>query len=523
MITAPTNYSTVYADASHYAEVKLIVGGARTEYGESHILSLRTSMSLFGESLSIGNVIVNQFQATLVGVTPSNIPKMTRVEIWCRIRKSGMNSGWFPKGVFYTKKPAYEPELGVLKIEGYDPMFLLEQTPYPTGVIVAWGTETMRSVASTLATAVGIPLEDSTQVETYDFPAPPYGYTAREIFSQIAIACGGNWMLTYVDTSSGGNLAVTPKLRLRKFIDIVQSQALGRTIQSFNKADPVQQITHVILDYGINAAGATMYKESAATPDDGRTIEYEIPVITDGVVVQDIADDLLTALGSLTYDPFTAGGAMVNPLMEIGDAVTCNGCTALFGSIDTNFGRGMFCDIAAPGIPEKDDFPYMTQSQRETDREKRTNATNSARITVNADAITAEVVRANDAEEALNSDIRTTLTQTADALEARITTVETDLEGHANEQSRYIRYGNGKLEMGTEGSQTKATLTDTKLGFTDPTGDEKAYIGQDPNDNVYKFFVINGHIVNKLELGDHWDIVASGAESDYRLTIRWRS
>ena len=65
MITAPTNYSTIYDDPSHYAEVKLIVGGARTEYGESSIISLSTSMSLLGGNLSIGNVIVNQFQATL--------------------------------------------------------------------------------------------------------------------------------------------------------------------------------------------------------------------------------------------------------------------------------------------------------------------------------------------------------------------------------------------------------------------------------------------------------------------------
>ena len=209
--------------------------------------------------------------------------------------------------------------------------------------------------------------------------------------------------------------------------------------------------------------------------------------------------------------------------MEIGDAVTCNSCSAVFGSIDTNFGRGMFCSINAPGIPEKDDFPYMTSVQREADREKRTNATNSARITVNADEIQAEVLRATGAESDLNSSIRTTLTQTADSLEARITAVETDLEGHATEQSKFIKYGPGGLEMGTDGAQTKAVLTDTKLGFTDPTGDEKAYIGQDPSDNVYKFFVVNGHIVNKLELGDHWDIVASGAESDYRLTIRWRN
>ena len=166
MITAPNRYGIVYNDPLHFFETKLVVGGSRTEYDESHIISLTTSVSLFGDSLSIGNVIVNQFQATLVNVLPTDIPKMTRVEIWVRALSNTQGaSGWFPKGVFYTKKPEYDPESEVLKVEGYDMMFLAEQTPYPTGTIVSWENETMRTVAGTLATVMGIPLESASQVE----------------------------------------------------------------------------------------------------------------------------------------------------------------------------------------------------------------------------------------------------------------------------------------------------------------------------------------------------------------------
>lgn len=76
--------------------------------------------------------------------------------------------------------------------------------------------------------------------------------------------------------------------------------------------------------------------------------------------------------------------------------------------------------------------------------------------------------------------------------------------------------------MGAEGSQAKAILTNTKLSFTSPEGDEKAYIGEDEVDGIYKFFVVNGHIVNQLELGEHWLLIASGSENDYRLTIKSR-
>ena len=38
----------------------------------------------------------------------------------------------------------------------------------------------------------------------------------------------------------------------------------------------------------------------------------------------------------------------------------------------------------------------------------------------------------------------------------------------------------------------------------------------------YKFFVINGHIVNQLELGNNWLLVASSSDNDNRLTFKWR-
>ena len=76
--------------------------------------------------------------------------------------------------------------------------------------------------------------------------------------------------------------------------------------------------------------------------------------------------------------------------------------------------------------------------------------------------------------------------------------------------------------MGVEGSQTKAKLTEVKLEFIDATGDTKAYIGLDPIDNVYKLFIIKGHIDNELEHGDHWSVVTSGEQNQHRFTLRWR-
>lgn len=525
MLTKSSNYNTIWNNPSHRAEVMLIVGevdGTRTTYGMDCIQSLSTNFSLFGNEYSIGNINVGFFRATLYGVSPTAIPMLSRVEVWIRMTDGTNYTNWLPKGVFYTMRPFYDPEVDWLQIEGYDLLYKGEAIPYEIGTTIDWWTsETLRSVAERMSTFLDIPLEDSTQVGTDVYPAPPFGYSIREILGDIATVSGGNWMLTYVNSGTETSPVASPKLRLVKVNATGVVADYGRSPQSFDTADPIDEVGYVVIDYGYNSDGVYLSKE-AGTQGSGRDLELSVETIPDGTVIQSAATNILAMFQGITYEPYGASGLELDPATEIGDIVTCNSKTAMLGNIDTFFTVAMYANIEAPGLSLNDEI-YVSSTQREADRTKRTTLTNSAKIAVNADSINAEVLRATSAEENLNTNIRSTLTQTADEIKATITTIETDLENHAVEQSKYIKYGDGKLEMGTEGSQTKAVLTDTKLGFIDPTGDEKAFIGQDPVDGVYKFFVINGHIVNKLELGDHWDLVSSGSDNENRLTIRWRN
>ena len=254
----------------------------------------------------------------------------------------------------------------------------------------------------------------------------------------------------------------------------------------------------------------------------------EIKTMPDGTAAQAIANNILAGLQYQGFDvvPYDATGVELSPLMELGDATDIDGVGhGEIGSIVTHFTKAMWADIGLPGVPQDDDFGYTSGTQRKLDRAEQENAVNKASISVNATAIEAEVTARTEGDR----ENRTYVEQTATSLTVSLQGYADDaVSGHAEEQRKYIRYSAAGLELGDETQRTRAVLDDTRLAFIDPTGNEKAYIGGDPNDldgngdPIYKFFVEDGKIVNKLEFGDHWIVVASGSANDNRLTFKWR-
>lgn len=527
MLSKSVNYSTIWADARHYAETKIVVGG--TTYGQDQILSCAREQSLYSDSYSVGESVMNQIKFTLLGVTATQIPMMSRVEVWTRLwdGNGSDSTDWLPMGVYYTAKPEYDTESTILTVTGYDEMFKANVVPFNIGTTVtAWDSPSLRQVAQHIASGttdadidtnfpgIGVVLEDPTQVPNdIIFPAIPYNYLARNILNDIALAAGGNWTVVFQDSGSG------QVAKLRLLVSSSDSFALGRDAETFQKGDTVDAVTNVKVYYGYNESGAAVYAQAKATPDDGRAVEATFNSITDGAVAATAATNILSALGS-THIPFSATNTGLDPACELGDVITVNGITSVIGAISTQFHQGMWADVSAPGIPQDEEFGYTPPAKRNEIQ----NAINKATIKVNTDAITAEVERATSAESNMNESLRSQITQTASDVTITLQQYAQDqVNNHATEQQQYIRYSASGLELGESGTNAKAILTNTALQFYDPTDDVKAYIGLDSSDNTYKFFVINGHIVRQLELGDHWLLVASGSENDNRLTFKWRA
>ena len=123
--------------------------------------------------------------------------------------------------------------------------------------------------------------------------------------------------------------------------------------------------------------------------------------------------DSLTATG-FQYQPFTATGTILNPAAEVGDGITANAIYSGIYKLSKRYSPLMIADVEAPQDEEVDhEYPYEPKQDREYKREI---AEAQASISINENAITAEVLRATTAEGTLSSRI----TQNATSINAKV-------------------------------------------------------------------------------------------------------
>lgn len=122
----------------------------------------------------------------------------------------------------------------------------------------------------------------------------------------------------------------------------------------------------------------------------GRQMEANCPLCKPSER-QAIADALLSKLSRYQYQPYTATGAEVNPLAELGDGITSNGVYGGLYQQDIEFNSLMSSDVSAPADEELDhEYTYETESER---RYSRKFAEISAEFEIKADEINARVTR----------------------------------------------------------------------------------------------------------------------------------
>lgn len=143
----------------------------------------------------------------------------------------------------------------------------------------------------------------------------------------------------------------------------------------------------------------------------GRVLSIENPWGT-----REQAENILASLYStgFQYQPYTASGAILNPAAEIGDGLTVNGLYSGIYRMTRNYSPLMAAEIGAPQDEELDhEYPYEPKQDRVYRREI---ADARASIGLTQDAITAEVLRATEAEGTLSS----LVTQTAQSINAKV-------------------------------------------------------------------------------------------------------
>ena len=122
----------------------------------------------------------------------------------------------------------------------------------------------------------------------------------------------------------------------------------------------------------------------------GRVLEGNCPLCKPSER-QAIADNLLRSLKGMTYQPYTATGAEVNPLAELGDGITAHGVYGGLYQQDLDFNSLMNSSIGAPAEEELDhEFTFESATERRYNRKL---ADVGSELEIQADEISARVAR----------------------------------------------------------------------------------------------------------------------------------
>lgn len=170
---------------------------------------------------------------------------------------------------------------------------------------------------------------------------------------------------------------------------------LQQDMQSLEVGLKQATVTGVLLHAGQSESGETLDYMAGS---EGNVLEVNLPGGSQAKA-QAILDSL--KLRGYRYQPFTSERTITDPAVEIGDYVTANGTDGIVMSYDITHSRLMAPTLKAPYDEEVNhEFKFETRAQREYRRET---AYTRSRLSINADAIVAEVARATSSEGALSA------------------------------------------------------------------------------------------------------------------------
>lgn len=184
---------------------------------------------------------------------------------------------------------------------------------------------------------------------------------------------------------------------------------ISRRAVSAEKEPLFKPYSKVIIHVGLSEDGNSEVIYTAGD-ETGRTLE-----INNEWGTQLMADTILTKIKGYQYQPFSASSVLVDPSVELGDGITVNGIYSGVFVQKTTFNSLMTSDVSAP-VDEEIEHEYRFESRTDRAYTRMVTQTRSG-ISMNSEAITAEVYRATQAESTLDSRI----TVTAESITAEVT------------------------------------------------------------------------------------------------------
>ena len=239
---------------------------------------------------------------------------------------------------------------------------------------------------------------------------------------------------------------------------------IGTAVESLDISPQFLAYTKVRIYVGVDDDGADVVYEAGS--ETGRTLELKNPFGT-----QEMANNILSSLGTWQYQPYTAKGAVANPALELGDPVTINGVDSAIYIRATHFGALHVIDISAP-YDEEVDHEYQFESSEHREYKRQYSET-KASLKITATQIAAEVARASAAEGSLASSITQTATEiraTVAAETNRATAAELGLSRDIADETE--RASAAEVSLSSEITQTAAQISASVTEVSENLSDE---------------------------------------------------
>ena len=325
MITAPTNWNTLWADSSSSMELRFTLG--EDVYLDASIGggSCKLAHDLYD---GIGNACSARLNITLWDVD-AIAEGMLECTLECRLVSANGNTttAWVNQGTYYLDTVEYDDAEKTAKLTCYDAMALTDIYLYEDGVASGetW-PKTASQIVSQVCTRTGISAPASTtgwgsiQCGNVDF------ITCRQALQSIAACAGGNWTVT--------------KANALKFIPLKglsgTSTAGSMSVSDIKQTSKTHNVGGLILKNGDN-----IYERGSGV----FVIQAESLYANDT-----IAGTVYNSILNLQYAGFRATGCYVTPLVELGDLLTVDDSTAkvFVDSVTFTYDGGLWGTVTAP-------------------------------------------------------------------------------------------------------------------------------------------------------------------------------
>ena len=345
MINAPSHWNDLESAVDSKMEIKIQIGGSsgQTYYNEDLAAGdTKITHSLY-DSFGIGNAASAEFTTTILDLPAIGDGILSVVPSVRWVSADGQtNTDWVQQGQFWLDSVKINQDHSAA-ITAYDSLMLAEQLYFPSGEDdpSLW-PQAASSVVSYICNALWTTLDSRSSIPSVQI-AYPGGKTMRDVLREIATAAHGNWSMT----KEG-------KLRLIPVHGNSSSSLQSITVTDIESLCSEAYVTQVILK-----DGSTSFSSGSAT---GHTLEGSFTGAD-----QNMADDLLQACSSVSYQGFSISGGLFSALLELGDPVSTtigeDTYYYTFDSYSALFEQGCWGDIESPVSTEVNHRIRFTSGQ----------------------------------------------------------------------------------------------------------------------------------------------------------------